>query len=341
MDWRWTDSPGVALMGSEAPRRVTDWARVAERAGLGSLWFVEDYFYPGAFALAAAAAAVTERPAIGLGVVNPYTRHPALITMETAALSGLAPGRVILGLGSSNRPWIEEQMGLPFRTPLQTLRECVEIIRRLWRGERLTYEGRCFTLREVALEFKPGQEQLPIFLGVKAPKALALAGEISDGVICSVLASPAHVKRVRSTSEAARQSAGCAGQFIVVGYLLTAVSHDGKQAREAVKPLLARYLGILHGQSILKDAGLSEARTLPFRQALLAGKPGAHLVTEELVETFAVAGTPKECRLALGRLAEASLDVPVAVLLPDLDAAGQLALFQAEVAPFWKEALCR
>ena len=85
----------------------------AERAGLGSVWIIEDYFHPGAYALAAAAAAVTERLAIGLGVVNPYTRHPALLAMETAALAGIAPGRVVLGLGSSNRRWIEAQMGDP------------------------------------------------------------------------------------------------------------------------------------------------------------------------------------------------------------------------------------
>ena len=107
-------------------------------AGLGSLWIIEDYFHPGAYALAAAAAAVTERIAIGLGVVNPYTRHPALLAMETAALAGIAPGRVVLGLGSSNRRWIEAQMGIPFKAPLGGLRESVEIVRRLLAGERVT-----------------------------------------------------------------------------------------------------------------------------------------------------------------------------------------------------------
>src|SRR5437762_4270735 len=91
MDWRWTDSLGVALLGHGLPGRTTEWARAAERAGLGSVWIIEDYFHPGAYALAAAAAAVTERLAIGLGVVNPYTRHPALLAMETAALAGIAP----------------------------------------------------------------------------------------------------------------------------------------------------------------------------------------------------------------------------------------------------------
>lgn len=337
MDWSWADRPGVALTGGDVPASVTRWARAAERAGLGSLWFTEDYFYPGAFSLAAAAAAVTDRPAIGLGVVNPYTRHPALVAMETAALSGLAPGRVVLGLGSSNRVWIEEQMGIPFKTPLKALRECVEIVRRLWRGERLTWEGRCFALRQVALSFKPGQPELPILLGVKGPRALALAGEIADGVHCSILSSPPHIRRVRWNTAGARQS----GKFLVITYLPMAVSLDGELARQWVKPLLARYLGLLHGQSILKDAGLSQAETLPFRRALEADEPAAHLVTEELVETFAAAGTPEECRRILLRWAEAGLDTPIAVVPPGLDLVQQLDLIGTELVPFWEETVCR
>jgi 5,10-methylenetetrahydromethanopterin reductase len=131
----------VALIGPQAPSRCTEWARAAERAGLGSVWIIEDYFHPGAFTLAGAVAAATERITLGLGVVNPYTRHPAVLAMETAALTGVAPGRVVLGLGSSNRRWIEEQMGIAFKTPLADLRECVEILRRLLAGERLDFHG--------------------------------------------------------------------------------------------------------------------------------------------------------------------------------------------------------
>ena len=146
MDRRWAATPGIALMGADVPSHVTAWARAAERAGLGSAWIIEDYFHPGAYALAAAAAAVTERLAIGLGVVNPYTRHPVLLAMETAALAGIAPGRVVLGLGSSNRRWIEAQMGIPFKAPLGGLRESVAIVRRLLAGERVTARGEVFTV---------------------------------------------------------------------------------------------------------------------------------------------------------------------------------------------------
>jgi 5,10-methylenetetrahydromethanopterin reductase len=331
MVWSWTDSLGVALMGGTAPAHVTRWARAAEQAGFGSLWFVEDYFHPGAFSLAAAAAAVTTRPAIGLGVINPYTRHPVLLTMETAALAGVADGRVVLGLGTSNRNWMETQLGIPFRTPLAALAECVEIVRRLWTGERLTYPGRCFTLHGVALEAKPAQAELPILLGVKGPKAVRLAGEIADGVHCSIMSSPAHVARVRATTARAHHD------FPVIAYVPVALDDDGGRARRWTKPVLARYLGVLHGQSILRDAGLSEAETRPFREALAAGTPAAHLVSDDLVAAFAVAGTPDECRRALRRWADAGLTALIAVPPPGVDVEGQVARVGAELAPYWKE----
>jgi alkanesulfonate monooxygenase SsuD/methylene tetrahydromethanopterin reductase-like flavin-dependent oxidoreductase (luciferase family) len=302
------------------------WARAAERAGLGSVWIIEDYFLPGAFALAGAAGAVTERIAIGLGVVNPYTRHPALLAMETAALAGIAPGRVVLGLGSSNRRWIEEQMGIPFTTPLNAVRECVEIVRRLLAGERLTFKGDSFSLDGVALDATPGQA-VPIFLGVKGPKALATAGEVADGVHCPVLASAAHVRRVRRTT---------GGRGAVISYVVMAVDADGGRARQAVKPVLARYLGVLHGQSVLEDAGLGPARTQPFKDALLRGTSAASLVSDELVETLAVAGTPDDCRRGLRRFAEAGLDTAVAVIPHEMDMAEQIARV-GELSATWKE----
>ena len=342
MDSRWTASPGVALLGHGLPGSAVQWARAAEGAGFGSLWAIEDYFNPGAFAIAGALAAATERIGIGLGVVNPYTRHPAVLAMETASLAGLAPGRVALGLGSSNRRWIDEQMAIPFKTPLRGLREGVEIVRRLLAGERFTFEGECVTVRDVFLDTPPA-ERVPIVLGVKGPRALALAGEVADGVVCSVLTSPAHVRRVRALTGGVRPGGASASErrLSVLAYLPVSMSHDGRAARDRVRPLLARYLGVLHGQSILADAGLAPADTEPFRDALLARRPAAELVTDTMLDTLAVAGTRTDCERALARFAEAGLDAPVAVLAPGVPVMQQLRELGETLVPAWRELASR
>src|SRR5207245_3568217 len=94
---RWTDSFGLALLGHDAPVHAVEWARAAERAGFGSVWIVDDYYHPGAFALAGAVAAATDRVAVGIGVVEPYARDSELLAMDVAALDAIATERVFLG----------------------------------------------------------------------------------------------------------------------------------------------------------------------------------------------------------------------------------------------------
>ncbi len=271
MAWGSRPSLGAAFLGEDTPARIVERARAAEAAGFASLWFIEDYFQTGAFALAGAAAAVTARIAIGTAVVNPYTRHPALIAMETATLAGIAPGRVVLGLGTGVHRWIAGQMRIPAPRPLATLGECVDVIRRLWAGERVTHEGQGFSLADVALEYKPAQPELPIVLGVKGPRALGLAGAVADGVVCSIMSSPAHVRRVRETIAPARRQSG-RGRCPVLAYVPVAIGRDGAAARRSVRPLLARYLAHLHGQTILVEAGGAESRTLAIRAARSAAR---------------------------------------------------------------------
>ena len=177
---------------------------------------------------------------------------------------------------------------------------------------------------------------MPILLGVKAPRALALAAEVADGVHCSILASPAHVRRVRATT-----SSRARGDFKVIAYVPMAVSDDATQARAWMRPLVARALGALHGQSILEDAGLGAARTQPFRDATAAGRAAAKLVTDDVMDAVAVAGTPAQCRAALARWAEAGLDAVVAVVPAGADLPRQIERLGRELSPAWKELRCR
>jgi 5,10-methylenetetrahydromethanopterin reductase len=332
-------SLGAVLLGEGTPGHAVERARAAERAGFDSLWFIEDYFQTGAFAVAGGAAAVTSRIALGLGVVNPYTRHPALLAMETATLAGIAPGRVVLGLGAGVRRWIEGQMAIAAPRPLAALGECVDVVRRLWAGQRVTHRGAAFSLDDVALEFKPDQAVLPIVLGVKRPRAVALAGTIADGVLCSIMSSPGHVRRVRETVSAARARAGegsMGGPLPVLAYVPVAIERDADAARRAVRPLLARYLAHLHGQSILADAGVTEAETAAIRALRAAGESGARAVTDAHVDAFALAGTPDQVRRRLGAWREAGLDTPIALPAGAGDPVEQLAVIGAELGPPWR-----
>ena len=105
---------------------------------------------------------------------------------------------------------------------------------------------------------------------------------------------------------------------------------------DAVRPLLARYLAHLHGQSILADAGVTEAETAAIRAARAGGESGVGAVTDAHVDSFALAGTPDQVRGRLEAWRQAGLDTPILLPAGPADPAEQLAVIGAELGPCWR-----
>lgn len=323
------------LAGNELAQIVRLAAR-AEELGFGTLWIAEDYFYGGAFATATACAAVTSRIRIGIGVINPYTRHPALTAMEAGALDAAAQGRLVLGVGASNKRWMQDMMGIPFVQPVAAMREMITIIRRLLTGERVSYSGKMFQVNNAHLEFEPYRKEIPIHLGVKGEDTLALAGRLADGVLLSILSSPPYCRWAIEQIRVAGAKAGRSLEsFETAAYLLVSADHDRSRARDRVRPVIAKYLG-LHGEHrIMLEAGLTPAEIHPFRAAFLKGESQsvANLVDDRLIDLFSAAGTPADCAESMQRWVDAGVDRICAFEIPGHPTEVQLETIARDVAP--------
>lgn len=141
--------------------------------------------------------------------------------MEWSTLEEVSGGRSILGLGTSNRQWMEEQLGIPFDRPMERLEEAVDVLRGAVAGQAVVYRGRAFRV-DARLAFTPPRPRPPVVLGAKGPRMLDLAGRLADGVLLSTLASPPYVRWVR-------QRLG--GELEVAGYVTLACDEDAKAAR--------------------------------------------------------------------------------------------------------------
>ena len=291
-------------------------ARQAEADGFGTYWVPEDYVHRGAFSLASAIAACTTSLRIGIGVLNPYTRHPVLTAMELGSLEEISDGRAVLGMGASVAPWIEGQLGIPYTKPATSMREGVEIIRALFRGEAVTYTGQVFQTTSACFNFQPPRTDVPIHLGVMGPQNLTLAGQIADGALLAVLLSPAYVRYAVECLRRGTDAAGKAWTDFEVGGLLTvAIAEDAAAAREAVKPFLATWIGLLSGQPehpLFSCPGLAARDVQRFGERFAAGDLAVDLVTDWMIDTFAIAGDPEHCRHRLAALVDAGLTSPVA-----------------------------
>jgi coenzyme F420-dependent glucose-6-phosphate dehydrogenase len=176
-----------------APRELLGYGVQAERLGFDSV-FVSDHLQPwrhdGGHAPAAlpwlgALAAGTERVLIGTSVLTPTFRyHPAVVAQAFATLGCLAPGRVVLGVGSGES-LNEVPLGLQWpdgKERFARLKEAVTLIRRLWTEDRVTFEG-AFYRTEVATIYDKPEQPVPIYIGASGPAATRLAGRIADGFI--------------------------------------------------------------------------------------------------------------------------------------------------------------
>ena len=163
--------PGVTLSDHEPL------VRQAEAAGYDDLWTGETAG-PDGFTPLALAAAWTERMRLGTGVVNPYTRGPAILAQHAAALADASDGRFVLGIGSSSNVIVERWNQGEFTKPLTRVRESVEALRPVFRGERGPGGFKLET---------PPSAPIPIVIAALRDRMLALAGEIGDGAFVNFL----------------------------------------------------------------------------------------------------------------------------------------------------------
>jgi len=184
---------GVVCRPEFPPRIMRDFVQAAEQAGLDDVWLWEDCFLSGGFTAATAAAGWTESIRTGIGLIPAPLRNVALAAMEIAATENLLPGRILVGAGHGVARWMQQTGTLP-ASPMTLLREWVTAIRALLRGDEVTAGGTYVRLDGVRLDWPPASPP-PLLLGARGPKTLALAGELTDGVILDAGLTPDGVRQ--------------------------------------------------------------------------------------------------------------------------------------------------
>ncbi|MBD7956321.1 LLM class flavin-dependent oxidoreductase [Microbacterium sp. Sa4CUA7] len=211
---------GVVARPQLPPEQLPDAARAAEAAGVDDLWLWEDSFFSGGLVTSVAALDATTTLRVGLGLMPTPLRNPALAAMEVAALSRMHPGRFVPAFGHGVREWMQ-QAGAAVDRPLRLLREYATAVRALLHGDEVTASGEYVRLNGVQLSLPPLPDAVPpVLLGANGPKALALAGEIADGVVLSEAANADAVASAVEIVRAARAASPLAGHTLhVVGYV--------------------------------------------------------------------------------------------------------------------------
>jgi F420-dependent oxidoreductase-like protein len=233
-----------------------------EKAGLDIVFVPEAYSFDAVSQLGFIAAR-TERLELASGILQIYTRTPALTAMTAAGLDYVSGGRFTLGIGASGPQVIEGFHGVPYTAPLGRTRELVEICRKVWRREWLTYQGRHYQIplppqagtaqwgtglgKPLKLINHPVRERIPIVIAAIGPKNVALAAEIAEGWQ-PIFYLPELADDVWGESLAAgraKRDASLGDLDVVVSAPLAITDDDHVAAGliDAVRPMLALYIG--------------------------------------------------------------------------------------------------
>lgn len=298
-------------------------ARSAEREGLASCWITEELWNLGAIPIASACLEATESIHIGIGVVDPYTRHPTLLAMDYGALAELYEGRATIGIGAGVQSWVE-QMGFEYRMPRTATIEAIEIARELLSGQQSNYSGHVFRTHGITLGFETCH-RAPLYMGAMGERAVRSCGAVADGWVVSVLEPIGYVRQARKwlhqgAAEAQRTLEG----FRVVQYIPFSCDEDSRVAKSAVKPLLASYLtaefAVFEQQPAVTRSLTDHLETVDaaaYRDVLRElgeGVDPAAAIPDELVEELTITGTARECADKLAEYEAAG--VTDAALLP-------------------------
>ena len=285
------------------PQACVAQAQAAEAAGIDAIWFAENPFARGIMTAATGCALATKTQSIGTGVFNPFGRHPTLIAMEIGALDELSGGRVRLGIGSGLGHAVE-RLGFSTKRALTTLREAIEIIRILLRGEEVNFAGTAFNVQKVKLDYR-ARGDIPIFMAARGDNAVKAAGEIADGMIVSNMCGAGFAAKAAAALHDAARTAGRTAMPGVVQYMPCVPRPDRAEAfraaKRAVADMLPAYWTLaqkLPGAkaALLDGTGLSEEDIASAVARLKSGEAADAALDDRYVMAFAIAGNVDDCR---------------------------------------------
>jgi len=288
----------------------------AERLGYDSVWTAEAYGSDSATILGWIAGQTTKIK-IGSAIFQMPARTPAMTAMTAATLDQLSDGRMLLGIGSSGPQVSEGWHGVRFAKQLQRTREYIEVLRMALARERVEYHGETIDLplpdgpgKALKLTISTVQEKMPIYLAAIGPKNTALAGELADGWI-PTLVSPEHLPVLReSLEEGAAVSGRSLDDFDIAPTVNVFVTDDLEGARNAMRPFIALYVGGMGSRKqnfynqLIQRYGFEDAAK-EVQDLYLEGKKDEAMAAlpDDLIDTVSLCG-PKDVvreRLAVYR----------------------------------------
>ncbi len=295
-------SPPMSAFGDTIAR--------AEEWGYDLAWVPDQGFMQDPFVALSYLATRTESMMLGVGVTNPYQRHPVQMARAAAALADLRPEGFILGLGAGEKRRIRDRVGAPTGPFIDTISTTMQVLRDLFAGKRVSVSTDVFEIDDVALEIK-APPKVPIYLATTHPEAFRAAGAYADGVIVGDVATPEVMAQIVDwIGEGAKAQGRDRPDISVVAWCATIVTEDREAVVEHLRrPVIGSAINGMHrvtrGLMGVAAEHFPQIRAAKFDSSL-ALPEGA--IPDDMVDRFAIAGPADYCAERVRALRDAGVD---------------------------------
>ena len=284
--------------------QVIECTKMISETKIDSIWIPETWGMEN-FSMLGAVSSETKTQKIGSSIINIYSRSPSTISMGAATTDILSNGRLILGLGTSSVPIVEDFHGEKFETPVQRMREYVEIIRLSLSKKQINYSGKIFNLKNFTLLIEPKRQSIPIYLAAINQKMVNLTWELGDGVIF-YLRPLDEMKKTISKMQSERK-------IDVACQIITCISNNSEEAIQRAKKTLAFYISVgkVYREFLAKNGFENETNNI-FEEFKKSGFKSNHeLVTDSMLNSLCIAGSPEEAKLQLEKFRNVGINLPI------------------------------
>jgi alkanesulfonate monooxygenase SsuD/methylene tetrahydromethanopterin reductase-like flavin-dependent oxidoreductase (luciferase family) len=271
---------------------------------IDSIWIPETWGMEN-FSMLGAVANNTNTQKIGSSIINIYSRSPSTIAMGSATIDTLSNGRLILGLGTSSVPIVEDFHGEKFENPVQRMREYVEIIRLSLTKKQINYSGKIFNLKNFTLLIDPKRKSIPIYLAAINEKMVNLCWEIADGVIFYLRPLDEMKKTISKMQSQKNIDVAC--------QIITCISNDSEEAIQRAKKTIAFYVSVGKiYRDFLANNGFKNETNNIFEEFKKSGFKSNHeLVTDSMLNSLSISGSPEEAKIQLEKFRNAGINLPI------------------------------
>lgn len=282
-----------------------------------SIWVPESWGRE-AFSTLGALSQVTRRCLLGTSVVSIYSRTPATVAMAAVTLDMLSSSRTIIGLGASTEAIVENWHGVKFEKPLARMRDFVTSLKLMLTGEKVTYEGRDFQIKNFRILHKPPRQNIPVFVGAVNPGMVALATELADGAIFFLRPKD----ELKSTVRGIKAKTGRRDFEIACSIICAVSDNHPEKARRRAAQTLAFYVAVGgYYRKFLAGSGFgSETEQITAAYARSGIENAAERVTEQMLGSLTISGNREQCRKSLDEFMSSGITLPIIQFNPVDDA---------------------